>query len=144
MGVWTCVDGCEQVFRERHAFETHILKEHLQANLRLNTDDIKDVVDSCEQQEDLSASRQWTCEFCGRLIEGTRALLRLHVGQHMVGIALKVLPQDCLEDEELDEGYADEPGGVSLNSLASTVNQFAYENGKHASHRVFEWYLYPD
>jgi hypothetical protein len=64
----------------------------------------------------------------------------------MVSIALKVLPQDCLEDEVLDEGYADEPSGVSLNSLASTVNQFAYKNGKHASHRVFglEWYLYPD
>jgi len=96
-GGWVCVDGCKRRFQNKWSFEQHVLKDHLRGDSSLKDGSIKDVVYSCEQEDPL-ALRIWHCEFCEDAVWGTSAGMRLHIGRHMVDIALKVLPQ--VEPEE--------------------------------------------
>ncbi|ORY13203.1 hypothetical protein BCR34DRAFT_276290 [Clohesyomyces aquaticus] len=120
---WQCVDGCDQFFSSRPAFQSHLQQIH--ADLYSEQRSLE-LIRTCERPAEMDAAA--ICALCQLQLPSLLQLGR-HMGKHHEELALFALPtylkdyDDEGDNERLSDGVRSYTSSVSLHRSSSPVNR---------------------
>jgi len=109
---WVCPGHCDKIFSSREPFEDHLAANYSESvGASLST-----LIKTCERPNLPSASVH--CPFCLENV-ASRKKIRHHIGQHLAGISLRVLPTSVEENEYSENEVHDESADSGPERTAS-------------------------